>query len=73
MLVCTENDAAQSVTAATFCLCLMIIQLFVFLGCNEEIYGPWTVIINKSMGIKFIVIYTLPIPSVEFSIWKSYF
>ena len=50
MLVCTENDSAQSVTGATFCLCLMIIQLFVFLDCNEEIYVPWTVIINKTMG-----------------------
>ena len=50
MLVCTENDSAQSVTGATFCICLMIIQLFVFLDCNEEIYDPQKVIINKSIG-----------------------
>ena len=50
MLVCTENDSAQSVTGATFGLCLMIIQLFVFLDCNEEIYVPWPVIINILMA-----------------------
>ena len=50
MLVCTENDAALSVTGAAFCLRLMIIQLFVFLDCNEEIYVAWTEIMNKSMG-----------------------
>ena len=50
MLVCTENDSSQSVSGATFGLCLMIIQLFVFLDCNEEINVPWPVIINILMA-----------------------